>query len=110
MQVHPVVSRELLAVFLPTQDIAGIALSHHERWDGHGYPAGLQATGIPIEARVIALADSLDGMMSKQPYRDALPFASAWTEVIREAGSQFDPSIVEVLDRGARIDQSEHDS
>ena len=97
MQVHPLISRELLAAFLPTGDIAGIALSHHERYDGNGYPGGLQGTRIPIEARVLALADSLDGMLTRQPYRNALPFSSAWSEIIREAGRQFDPCIVENL-------------
>ncbi len=97
MQVHPLVSCELLGALLPTEDLAGIALCHHERYDGSGYPHGLEGTRIPLEARVIAIADSLDAMMSWRPYREGLSFAAAREELIREAGRQFDPDIVEVL-------------
>lgn len=99
MQVHPRVSCELLGAFLSTQDLAGITLSHHERFDGQGYPDGLQGAQIPLEARVLAIADSLDAMMSRRPYRNPLPFSVALEEVRREAGRQFDPHIVEVLSR-----------
>ena len=95
MQAHAAISGELLGALLPSADLAGIALAHHERYDGHGYPQGLGGTRIPLEARVLAIADSLDAMMSPRPYREALPFAAAWDEVIREAGRQFDPCIVE---------------
>jgi HD-GYP domain-containing protein (c-di-GMP phosphodiesterase class II) len=67
MQAHPRISCELLHAFLSTEDLAGIALSHHERFDGDGYPNGLQGTKIPLEARVLAIADSLDAMMSWRP-------------------------------------------
>lgn len=68
-------------------------------YDGNGYPNGLQGTRIPLEARVLAIADSLDAMMSWRAYREALPFSVVRNEVIRESGRQFDPSIVEVLVR-----------
>lgn len=99
MQVHPLVSCELLGALLPTEDLAGIALSHHERYDGNGYPHGLEGTRIPLEARVLAIADSLDAMTSWRPYREALSFTAAREELIREAGRQFDPDIVEALVR-----------
>ena len=99
MQVHSLISCELLGAFLSTENLAGIALAHHERYDGNGYPNGLQGTRIPLEARVLAIADSLDAMMSWRPYRNSLSFSVARDEVIREAGRQFDPSIVEVLVR-----------
>ncbi len=99
MQVHPRVSCELLGAFLPTLDLAAITLSHHERFDGQGYPEGLEGVRIPLEARVLAIADSLDAMISRRPYRDPLPFSAALDEVRREAGRQFDPTIVEVLSR-----------
>lgn len=99
MQVHPLISCELLSAFLSTEDLARIALSHHERYDGNGYPNGLLGAAIPLEARVLAIADSLDAMMSWRPYRDPFPFSVARDEVIREAGRQFDPTIVEVLVR-----------
>jgi HD-GYP domain-containing protein (c-di-GMP phosphodiesterase class II) len=99
MQVHPLISCELLGAFLSTEDLAGIALSHHERFDGDGYPNGLQGVKIPLEARVLAIADSLDAMMSLRPYRNPLPFSVALREITRGAGGQFDPNIVEVLAR-----------
>ena len=95
MQVHSAISCELLGAFLPSADLATIALAHHERYDGGGYPQGLQGTKIPIESRVLMIADSVEAMISPRPYRKARSFASAWGEVIRGAGQQFDPSIVE---------------
>lgn len=97
MQIHPVVSCELLGALMSTGDLAGIALSHHERYDGNGYPSGLGGTRIPLEARVLVIADSLDAMTSWRPYREALSVAAAQKELVREAGRQFDPDIVEVL-------------
>jgi len=97
VQVHPLVSYELLDALLSTEDLAGIALCHHERYDGNGYPNGLQGTGIPLEARVLAIADSLDAMTSWRPYREPLSFPAARKEIITQAGRQFDPDIVEVL-------------
>lgn len=99
MQAHSLVGCELLGAFLSTEDLAQIALSHHERYDGNGYPDGLQGTKIPLEARILAIADSVDAMMSWRPYREPLPFSVARDEVIREVGRQFDPSIVEILVR-----------
>jgi HD-GYP domain-containing protein (c-di-GMP phosphodiesterase class II) len=103
MQVHPFISCQLLGAFLSTEDLAGIVLSHHERYDGHGYPNGLEGTKIPLEARVLAIADSLDAMMSRRPYRETLAPADAQVELRREAGHQFDPSIVETLVRQGEL-------
>lgn len=97
MQVHPLVSCELLGALLSTEDLAGIALCHHERYDGNGYPNGLEGKRIPLEARVLSIADSLEAMTSWRPYRDALSFAAARQELIQKAGCQFDPEIVGVL-------------
>ncbi len=103
MQAHSIVGCELLSAFLSTEDLAGIVLSHHERYDGDGYPNGLQGRRIPLEARVLAIADSLDAMMSRRPYCESFPFSVARKEVIREAGGQFDPSIVEVMVREGEL-------
>jgi putative nucleotidyltransferase with HDIG domain len=97
LHVHPVIGRELLRAFLLTEDLAGIALTHHERFDGEGYPNGLKGTKIPLEARVLAIADSMDAMLSRRPYREPLTFSGALEELARGAGPQFDPSIVEDL-------------
>ncbi|MBI5848081.1 MAG: HD domain-containing protein [Nitrospirae bacterium] len=68
---------------------------HHEKYDGSGYPHGLKGREIPLKARIIGIADSWDAMMSKRPYRDPLPIQVAKEELIKHAGTQFDPEIVE---------------
>ncbi len=94
---HPYIGFELLRAFLSTEDLSEMALLHHERFDGEGYPNGLRGTRIPIEARVLSIADSLDAMMSPRPYRNTFTYSQAMAELIRAAGKQFDSSIVEVL-------------
>ncbi|MBI4777360.1 HD domain-containing protein [Candidatus Desantisbacteria bacterium] len=76
--------------------IAGIKY-HHERFDGHGYPAGISGTDIPLISRIIAVADAYDAMTSKRSYRDALPEEIAIEELRRNAGEQHDPEIVELF-------------
>lgn len=71
--------------------------SHHERWDGRGYPCGLKGTEIPLYARIIALADTYDAMTSTRPYRKALPHEIAIQEIKRCAGIQFDPELAELF-------------
>ena len=65
--------------------------SHHERWDGGGYPDGLGGDEIPLGARIFAVADALDAMTSDRPYRRAQPGTSAVDEICDQAGKQFDP-------------------
>ena len=72
-------------------------LYHHERWDGTGYPSGKAGEEIPLEARVLAIADAFDAMTSDRPYRRALTRDEALAEVDRCAGTQFDPRIAEVF-------------
>jgi HD-GYP domain-containing protein (c-di-GMP phosphodiesterase class II) len=72
-------------------------LYHHERWDGAGYPTGKAGEEIPLEARVLAVADAFDAMTSDRPYRRALSRAEALAEVERCAGTQFDPQISRVF-------------
>jgi len=67
---------------------------HHEHWDGTGYPDGLRGEAIPLAARVFAVADALDALTTDRPYRPASSFADARREVLRGAGSQFDPVVV----------------
>lgn len=67
---------------------------HHERWDGNGYPDGLAGVEIPLPARVLAVADTLDAMTSNRAYRSGLPLDTAVSEIIRCAGMQFDPEVV----------------
>jgi HD-GYP domain-containing protein (c-di-GMP phosphodiesterase class II) len=70
---------------------------HHERWDGSGYPIGLRGEAIPLEARLLAVADAFDAMTSPRPYRRALSTDHALTEVGRCAGTQFDPQVAEAF-------------
>jgi HD-GYP domain-containing protein (c-di-GMP phosphodiesterase class II) len=68
-------------------------VSHHERWDGDGYPHGLVGSGIPLAARIFSVADAFDAMTNDRPYRKALPFEVALAEIERGAGTQFDPAV-----------------
>ncbi|QQR39674.1 HD domain-containing phosphohydrolase [Devosia rhizoryzae] len=71
-----------------------IAQSHHEKWDGRGYPDQLSGTDIPIEARIVAIADVFDALCSERPYKAAWPIDKAYAEIIRSSGSHFDPACV----------------
>jgi len=91
---HPVIGVEILrdVDFLGEGKL--VVRHHHERWDGHGYPDGLAGDAIPLAARVFAVADALDALTTDRPYRPASSFADAREEVLRGAGSQFDPIVV----------------
>ena len=77
--------------------LAPAILHHHERWDGEGYPDGLKGETIPFAARVIAICDAWQAMVSERPYRSALAPERAIAELRAGAGSQFDPQLVEVF-------------
>lgn len=74
-----------------------IAQSHHEKWDGTGYPDRLSGTDIPIEARIVALADVFDALCSERPYKKAWPLAKAYAEILNCAGTHFDPACVQAF-------------
>jgi len=97
MRSHPSVGFEILDGIKYFEGAAELVLSHHERFDGMGYPHGLCGIGIPMNARIFALADTLDAMTSDRPYRRALPFATVREEMLRCSGSQFDPKLVQVF-------------
>jgi HD-GYP domain-containing protein (c-di-GMP phosphodiesterase class II) len=99
IRVHPVVGAHMLADVADAQDGLDCVLYHHERWDGSGYPHGLAAGAIPLEARIVAVADAYDAMTSDRPYRKALTHDQAIAEVERCAGTQFDPQIADALSR-----------
>jgi response regulator RpfG family c-di-GMP phosphodiesterase len=100
MQQHTVLGDQMLrgVVFLSGEGIS-IVRSHHERWDGRGYPDGLTGTDIPLAARVFAVADALDAMTSDRPYRRAGSWAAAGREIQAQSGVQFDPTIVKAFAR-----------
>ena len=95
METHTVLGEQVLAgvAFLQGEGLR-IVRSHHERWDGGGYPDALEGTDIPLSARVFAVADALDAMTSDRPYRRARPWKVAGEEIIAESGRQFDPRVV----------------
>lgn len=79
------------------RDVAEIVASHHERWDGVGYPNRIAGETIPIEARIVSASDAFVTMTNERPFRSALPVTAALTELIRGAGSGFDPTVVSAL-------------
>ncbi|WP_461680540.1 HD-GYP domain-containing protein [Solidesulfovibrio sp.] len=99
MKAHPAIGAEILlplACFAPT-GIVDMVRAHHERFDGGGYPLGLSGRAIPLGARIISVADSLSAMLQTRPYRPAMGFADARLEIVRCAGSQFDPDVVDAF-------------
>lgn len=97
IQRHPDAGYRILSATSEMIDLANCVLAHHERWDGRGYPRGLSGEEIPLEARIIALADSYDAMSSERPYRKALSEEVILFEIRRNAGYQFDPNIAKVF-------------
>ncbi|MGA2746811.1 MAG: HD domain-containing phosphohydrolase [Candidatus Sulfotelmatobacter sp.] len=98
MKVHPLVGAEILERVAFPYPVAPIVRSHHERWDGTGYPEGLSAQEIPIGARILAAVDCLDALASHRQYRPALPLVEAMAKVKEKAGTWFDPQVVEILE------------
>ena len=94
MKQHPLRSARILIGFEEYKDIVPIVKAHHERFDGSGYPDGLEGETIPIESRIIAVADAFDAMTVKRPYRNAISAGEAIAELTRCAGQQFDPDVV----------------
>jgi HD-GYP domain-containing protein (c-di-GMP phosphodiesterase class II) len=88
---------ELLKNFPALHNLIPIVRHHHERFDGRGYPDGLQGEQIPFEARVVSVADAVEAMASDRPYRQACTLAEIKAEIEKHAGTQFDPQIVKVF-------------
>jgi len=97
MRRHPEIGHHILAGIPFLKPAAEIVLSHHERFDGTGYPQGLRGEKIPLGARIFTVADALDAMTSDRPYRPARSVTSAFAEISSCAGEQFDPAVVEGL-------------
>ena len=92
---HPVIGEAIIRPLRGLSDIARIIRSHHERFDGLGYPDRLKGDGIPLEARIMAIADSYDAMTTTRPYRVPLPESAVIRELQENRGKQFDPYLVE---------------
>lgn len=97
IKLHPTLGFGLIKEMKLLKEVGNIILYHHEKYDGSGYPKGLKKDEIPIEARIFALADALDAITSHRPYRPEKDFAAAREEILRHAGRQFDPEVVEAF-------------
>jgi diguanylate cyclase (GGDEF)-like protein len=99
VKTHPVTGSEMLSRMNFPAGVRAIVKTHHEKWNGTGYPAGLKGEEIPIGARILTAADCLDALASNRPFRNALPIGEAMEKVSEEKGKSFDPRVVSILER-----------
>ena len=98
IETHTIVGEQMLeGVSFMSRECLAVVRSHHERWDGGGYPDALSGDDIPLGARVFAVADALDAITSDRPYRSQRPWGEAVREIAAQAGKQFDPTVVEAF-------------
>ena len=97
MKKHPEIGYRITSASPELKHISEYILSHHERWDGKGYPQGLSGTNIPLLSRIIAIVDSFDAMTQDRVYRKAMTKNAAAQEIIKNAGTQFDPEIAKIF-------------
>ena len=101
MQLHPAIGARILSgssnelLMMAEQ----IALTHHERWDGRGYPCSLEGDAIPLPGRIVAVADVFDALTHRRPYKEPWPIPVAVREILGEAGTHFDPRVIEAFAR-----------
>lgn len=110
MKTHTTMGAEILSGSqVPLLILAReIAFTHHEQWDGRGYPRGLKEQAIPLPGRIVAVADAYDAMTNDRPYRKARPVAEALETLRRGAGGQWDKSVVEIFEDISRARRSVH--
>ncbi|MCU0236180.1 MAG: response regulator [Acidobacteria bacterium] len=97
MKNHPTIGYNVLKRIKFLEDAAQIVLHHHEAFDGSGYPDGLSGERIPLGARIFHIADAIDAMTSDRPYKKALSFENAASELLKYSGTQFDPGIISIF-------------
>lgn len=102
MKIHPVVGAEILDRVQFPYPVVPIVLSHHERWNGTGYPYGMSGASIPIGARILAVVDCFDALTSERPYRRAISHEDAIRQLISESGTSYDPRVVEAIEKRYR--------
>jgi diguanylate cyclase (GGDEF)-like protein/putative nucleotidyltransferase with HDIG domain len=102
MKIHPVVGAEILDRVQFPYPVVPIVLSHHEKWNGAGYPYGLSGVSIPIGARILAVVDCFDALTSERPYRRAISHEDAIRQLISESGTSFDPRVVKAIEKRYR--------
>jgi diguanylate cyclase (GGDEF)-like protein/putative nucleotidyltransferase with HDIG domain len=110
MKIHPIIGAEILEQVRFPYPVVPIVHSHHEKWDGSGYPSGLKGEEIPIGARILAAVDCLDALASHRQYRPALPLDKAMEKVAIESGKSFDPQVVKILqERYVELEKLAHE-
>jgi HD-GYP domain-containing protein (c-di-GMP phosphodiesterase class II) len=97
MRTHPEIGKRLIERIPFLRGAVPIVYSHHEKWDGSGYPRALTGEDIPLGARIFAVVDAFDAMTFDRPYSRAVPFEAAKAEIRRCAGTHFDPAVVEAF-------------
>jgi diguanylate cyclase (GGDEF)-like protein/putative nucleotidyltransferase with HDIG domain len=108
MKIHPIVGADILEKVAFPYPVAPIVRAHHEKWNGQGYPDGLVGEEIPVGARILTAVDCLDALASDRQYRKALPLDEAMAQIASEAGTAFDPKVIEILQR--RYQELERDA
>jgi response regulator RpfG family c-di-GMP phosphodiesterase len=105
MNSHPQLGAKLLGDHpsMLVQMAASIALNHHEKWDGSGYPGGLKGESIPIEGRITSISDVFDALTTQRPYKKAWPIEEVISYIKQQSGIAFDPNLVDIF-----IDNSDH--
>jgi diguanylate cyclase (GGDEF)-like protein/putative nucleotidyltransferase with HDIG domain len=99
MKIHPIVGAEILDRVQFPYPVVPIVRSHHEKWDGTGYPDGLRSEAIPIGARILSAVDCFDALASERPYRQAIMPQEAMNALAAEKGRSFDPRVIEIMER-----------
>ena len=94
---HPIIGDNIVRPLNLPPENRSVIRNHHERFDGRGYPDGLMGSEIPLEARIVAVADAYDAMVSTRPYRKAVSSSRALVELEKNAGTQFDPELVRIF-------------
>jgi putative two-component system response regulator len=99
MQAHPQIGADILgedeSELISLAKV--VALTHHEKWDGSGYPNGLKGDDIPIEGRIVAISDVFDALTSKRPYKEAWSIEKTLAFLDEQSGQHFDPALVEIF-------------
>lgn len=96
MRMHSEIGAHLARAISELQHISHYIYHHHERWDGLGYPDGIAGLEIPLPCRILSIADAWDAMTNNRPYRTALPYQKAAERMEKNAGSQFDPTLIDI--------------
>jgi putative nucleotidyltransferase with HDIG domain len=102
IKTHPVVGAEIVDRVAFPYPVAPLVRAHHEKWNGGGYPDGLQGEQIPLGARILSAVDCLDALVSDRPYRRGMPLDEAMAKIASEAGTTFDPRVIDVLQQRYR--------